>query len=201
MLDAMHQDASQLSWFEDVLAAARTAGLHVIAATHVHPAQGYKPDDPGVEYHGMTDIPGSTFDVYRFIHNDSKYTVSSENSPFPTYLGIDYAATVTDFQQAGGYFACWLHGHTHYDICASVITEEGAVPQLDLGVDNAGIKFSNSRKERKDGTKTQDDFNIVSIDTYSRLVKVVGVGATTDYWMQQRETMCWNYETGELVHG
>lgn len=199
VLDAMHQDADQLSWFEDTLAAARIAGLHVVVATHVHPAQGYDPDDPDADYHGMTDMPGSTFDVYRFIHNDSRYTASG-SSPFPTYLGAAYAEAVEAFRQAGGLFACWLHGHTHYDVCASVITEEGAIPQLDLGVDNAGIKFANSRKERKDSTKTQDDFNVVSVDTYSRLVKVVGVGATTDYWMQNRETMCWNYETGELVH-
>lgn len=195
VLDAMHQTAEQLAWFAGVLESARTNSLHVVAATHVHPTQTSVSGDPA-----MTVQPGSTFDNYRFIRG-SRYSTSASAIVFPSKLEIGYAAAVKAFQDAGGYFACWLHGHSHYDVCTSIVVADGAVPQLNLGVSNAGISYANARKKRTAETKTQDDFNVVSIDTFGCLVKVMGVGATTDYWMQRRETMCWNYETGELVHG
>ena len=164
-LDCMHYDAAQQAWFEATLDDARAKGLAVVAAQHYPPCE--KKDCVG-----MANCP---FD-----------------SPQLESLGgsIPHAVEAVDnFQKAGGEFVCWLSGHTHTDFCGTVRGRNqlyvivGTAKNFELWCDS----------RRVTGEKSQDLFNVISIDTYRKHIRVFRVGAEWSRFLQHRVTMCIDY--------
>ena len=54
--------------------------------------------------------------------------------------------------------------------------------------------------DRVVNTKSADCFNILSIDTYDKTLKLFRVGVDRDRWLRHKGTMCVRYTTGELLY-
>ena len=189
VLDAMHQTAEQLSWFTDTLTSAITNNLHVIVFLHVRASWNLTPYDSAWDDAPLRGgYPAGWYD-------DSVVTGNS----YPTNLAQDYITAVDNFIASGGFFVCWAHGHTHYKMLSIV---NDSRHQLDLAVGNSSNPpYANSYiYERTDDTKTADNFNLIAIDTTSKLLKVCKVGVSYDMLMRECDTLCWNYEKGALMY-
>ena len=174
VLDNMHESAEQLSWFADALAGAKTNGYTVVCACHI-------------PYQGLTSLETQF---------DSEILTNYYDTQLTPIVSGDYPSAVDTFITGGGKFACWLVGHTHFNIFAKLTNHSN---QLVVAVPNAGITHANcSDADRKAGTKSQDCFNIVAIDDYSSLVKVMRVGCNYTRWMKHPEMVCWDFANNKF---
>ena len=185
ILDIMHQSADQLTWFTNTLASAKTAGLHVVVAVHSRP------------YWQFTSHQTAWDDKPLVPSYTAGYSDTSA-STYPENLSDDYADAVDDFMTGGGYFVCWIHGHTHHKMFAQLQTHSN---QLDVSVENAGIPdFAWTYvKARIENTKSEDCFNVIGIDTDSKILRIMAVGATYDRFMRHTDTIAYNYDTHTIL--
>ena len=173
VLDCMFWDSTEKTWFESVLADAKTEGLAVLVCCHY----------PGGSVTKF-DIPWTTLQ-----YSDVSQTTNAEA-----------AEAIHNFIEGGGEFVCWLNGHTHYDFVGRLADYP---EQVDITIDCANELSGNtaySDIERVVGSRSQDLFNIVAVDTYRKLVKVFRVGADRDSWMRHRGDLCIKYDTQEVLY-
>ena len=179
-LDAMHLTEDQLTWFTETLASAKTAGLHVLVATHM---RGHFPETPLETNFNDTFLTDTANPSY--------------SSSYKEYMPPEYSDAVQGFIDEGGNFVAWICGHTHYDVFAKLNRH---TDQVQICVSLGGIANANtSAGARVRNTKSQDLFNVIAVDTYSKIVKIVRVGADYNLMMQHKDTLCYNYETGTLI--
>lgn len=50
------------------------------------------------------------------------------------------------------------------------------------------------------GNRTQDCFNVIGIDTTSKSITIMRVGANYDRHLRRKNTMSRDYENGELLY-
>ena len=170
-LDCMHYDDAHDAWFAATLEDARARKLAVVAAHHLPPA----------DAKDMIGLPGCAFD-----------------SPQRDSLGGSLPRavdTVSKFQKAGGEFACWLAGHTHTDFCGTV--KGTGQMYVIVGAANNRELWCDSR--RVTGEKSQDLFNVLSIDTFRKHIRVARIGAEWNRFLQHRVAMCLDYAAGRQV--
>lgn len=182
VLDVMHWDATQASWLASTLASAKTAGYHVIVAGHCAPA-----DSDG----GMLGCPFDTLGA-NYAHWESE-SYGKMNAAAP--------AAVQDFIDAGGHFVCWLTGHTHADM----FRHPASYPdQLYVAVANAGmnahtVTASGCQLYREDGGRSQDLFNIFSVNPVRSALTIVRVGADRDTIGRHIGTVVYDYANNEII--
>ena len=191
VLDIMHQTAEQLEWFVETLASAKTAELHVICACHSRAHWQYTSyETPWDDKAHSPEYSGG------YSYGD---TSGNHGSSYPSNMSNDYADAVDDFISDGGNFVCWIHGHTHYKMFATLTAHPN---QLEIAVANA------SRPQyawtyvwaRKDGTKSEDDFNILAVDTYSKILRIAKVGVDYDRYMRHVDTISYDYGNHNLLY-
>lgn len=177
VVDCMHwnNNTNQQNWVVNTLEDARVKNLSVILVNHAVPwTDGWKKFDTGFQ------------NIYR--PNDG------------TGKKGGYANGLTDYVSAfinnGGKFICHIVGHLHTDDCGVI---DGN--QIFIGVQSADF-----RKTDGDGCgdkilfdKSQDAFNIVSVDTENKLIRVMRVGNEYDKALRHIGNMVINYDTKELV--
>ena len=185
VLDIMHQSAAQLSWFVSTLASAKTAGLHVIVAVHSRP-------------HWLFTSHVTAWDDKPLVPSYTNGYSDTSGSTYPENLSDDYANAVDDFMTNGGYFICWIHGHTHHKMFAQLQTHPN---QLDVSVENAGIpNFAWTYvKARIENSKSEDCFNVFAVDVDSRVLRIMTVGATYDRFMRHADTIAYSYDTHTIL--
>lgn len=155
--DCMHPTDAQYTWIENTLADAQTNSLDVVVAVH-YPVRGTKID--------------CSF-------SDSNAIVVASAQTFITNL----VQKVDAFISGGGTFVTYLCGHMHRD---SIGFAGGATNrQLVIMVDCSKIYHTHDT-DRTRGEKSQDSFNIVSIDKNLKLVKVIKVGANRGHTMREK---------------
>ena len=188
VLDAMHQTEDQLSWFSSVLSDANTNGFHVVCFLHVRASWKLNPYDTAWD-----DSPNTSGYPSSFIDSSSTFT------SYPANLAQAYVDAVNTFITAGGNFVCWLHGHTHYKIFATITDHPN---QLDIAVGNAGEDpfAANYVQERTGITKTMDNFNVIAIDTTAKLLRICKVGVSYDRLMRKCDTIYWDYGNSTLLY-
>ena len=160
----MHYDNAQQAWLVATLDDARTKKLAVVTSQHYPPA--------GKD---CTGLPNCPFDSLQR---------ESLGGALPKAV-----AAVDAFQKAGGEFVCWLGGHTHTDFCGVVNGKR----QLFINVGTAKNFELWCDSRRVTGEKSQDLFNVVSIDTYHKNIRVVRIGAEWNRYLQHRVAMCLDY--------
>ena len=175
VLDCMHYTDAQNDWLISTLASARTAGLHVICAKHYNVSR------------DLTKVEGNFCDPDLGFE---KLVIGDTNNN-------KAQVAVSDFQVAGGSFICWLTGDAHYDAIGE-LTMNG-YKQLCVTFENAGCHDAWGDSARVAGEKSEDSFNIVSVDTYSHLLKIVRVGNDLNRFLQSKQYMCYNYQTNEVI--
>ena len=177
VLDAMAFDATQLAWFEGVLASAITAGYAVVVADHFKPTTG--PDDV------------APFDTPFCSLND----LMSPDTATQYLAGAP--AAIDTFINNGGEFVCWLCGHTHYDQVAKVVSHPN---QMFICVGKASDITGWQDSARVINQDSEDLFNIVAFDYHQKIIKVFRVGGEVDQYMRHRGGFCLNWQTRTLVN-
>lgn len=177
VLDAMAFDATQLSWFESVLASSITAGYAVVVADHFKPTT------------GPTDV--TPFDTPFCALNDLM-------SPDTATQNLNGApAAIDTFINNGGEFVCWLCGHTHYDQVAKVVSHPN---QMFICVGKASYIAGWQDSARIINQDSEDLFNIVAFDYHQKIIKVFRVGGEVDQYMRHRGGFCLNWQTKTLLN-
>ena len=162
--------ADQLSWLTTVLADAITNNYSVIITEHF-PLNGEK--------------------------KDTNFTSLDDEINSAHTVGQDIVDAVDDFIDNGGEFICYLNGHTHFDF---VVSANSTHPQIGVAVTTAKNEDGcYGDQARKRNTRSNDAFNLVSIDPIGKLVKVVRVGANVDHYLRPRDIMTFNYLTGKVI--
>ena len=169
-------DTAQQSWLADTLSAAKTAGLAVVIAEHY-------------PLHNFVRIESRFSSVDQSDGGDSAYTFSE------TYMTI-----VQNFIDDGGEFVCYLCGHLHKDVFTKANSHQN---QYCVGIDAASLVQSNyySDTQRTVGDKSEDLANLVIIDTASKAVKIIRVGASVDHYLREKSVMTFKYLTGTILCG
>ena len=116
-----------------------------------------------------------------------------------TYFTSDvYAQIIDTFIGNGGKFICWLTGHTHVDVLKKYNGNNGI--QLFFVIDSANLTYSDAYTDfqRTVGKKSQDLFNIVTIDTSSEVIKILRIGADLNRYLIPRKILTIKYN-GEIL--
>lgn len=165
-------DSAQLTWLENTLNSARTAGKSVVIAEH------YQPADGGV-------VP-------------SDFTATNRPIWSTSYLRMadSYHVKVQTFINAGGKFICWLAGHTHTDFVAY---NTNYPDQVFIVVTSLWNDLRTSDQARTAGTPSFIAANLIGFDTDRKLIKIARIGANYDYNLRPREILVYNYENKQIV--
>ena len=175
-LDCMHynigadldgNNSIQNAWLADVLTDAKNNNIPVVIAVHYWPV--------GVNLANEEVI---------------KCAYSNTDSIASDYLPIIAIQTVQSFIDNGGEFVCWIVGHAHCDLIAA---PRDYPKQMFITVDCATYVNSVGNSARVKNTKSQDCFNIITFDTYDKLVKVVRVGSDTTRQLKQKRVLAYRY--------
>lgn len=168
-LDAMGFDSDQLAWLEDTLEDARTKNLHVCILTHL---TGGVMDRVDCNYTSLVPSPD-------YISTQTQYNTAIVGIP----------AAVDAFQDAEGVFVGYITGHIHRDM-VNVLRDYPT--QLVFAVDSGG-EVDTWDNKKVAGCKSYDSFQLVSINTFDKKVRLVKVGADLDYNMRRKGTLCVSY--------
>jgi hypothetical protein len=90
----------------------------------------------------------------------------------------------------GGEFACYLGGHSH---CDYVGYNSSYPDQLFIGVTTALTTGYDNDQRRENNEKSKDAANVVLIDTVTKAIKLVRVGADMDTYLRGRNLFCIRY--------
>ena len=176
VIDCMYWDSAEDTWFVSTLESARQAGYAVMCTSHYNPVKT-----------NMTPV-GNFYSLdYGFSH-------------LVYATGGQAKTRVDEFITNGGVFVCWVSGDSHYDACGVYTDATSGNKQLSLVFENAGLNSAWNDDNRIEGTRTQDSFNIVTVDTYSKLVKVVRIGCNCDRYLREKKCLVYNYETNTVIN-
>lgn len=112
------------------------------------------------------------------------------------YLQQQPIDTVQNFIDNGGEFVAWLAGHTHLDYVGVV----KGTDQLMVVVENGGLDDLWNDSKRVKGTKSQDSFNIVSVDTFDKTLTLFRIGNDRDKWLRKKDTLCIDYSANKILY-
>ena len=161
----------QLQWLEKVLDDALEKNLHVVAAMH--------------------------YPVYMKKIACNFSTLDRTDGLGEKAMEV-YQEKVQSFVNNGGNFVVWLTGHVHMDYIGY---NENYPEQLCIAIDALCCYQSEAYNDadRTEGMPSQDLYNIVTIDTYDKLLKIVRVGSNLDRYLRKKDTLCINYKTFEVI--
>lgn len=177
-LNSQKWDSYQKTWFESVLEDARTNSLQVIVMQHNPIVQGASSTATGHD-----QIQGCTFVDYT-------YTAKGWNGN-----NDEEILAVKQFIDDGGVFICWLTGHVHADNFGLVHLDPR---QIDLNITTASHQDRCPSGETPAGTFMQDGFDLISIDTDSKILKVFRVGRVSDRYLQHHESCAIKYDSSDV---
>lgn len=170
VLDLYYDVAEQTAWLRKCLAEAKEHGLHVITAMH-------EPTD---------DIVNPLATPFHSIVEYESVGVECSKKPFEDLIAA--------FIQQGGNFVCNLAGHYHHDLIGYTA---GGV--LNIAVECATKWYHWCDGLRVPGTRTYDCFNVMSVDTDQRLIRLIRIGDNTDNTLRIKRTLCFNYGEKKLI--
>lgn len=169
-LDVMGFDNTEDTWLQARLEEARTLGYAVVILAHFCGEV-------------MTGLP---------CHYTSLFETGSSRSQIDSYNADAHniPVRVDSFQTDGGVFVGYIMGHYHRDM-VNVLTDYPK--QLAFAVSSGGVTPIRDFT-KVSGSKSYDDFQVVSINTYDKTVRLIKVGADTDYYMRKKGTISVSYE-------
>lgn len=184
VVDIMGYDDTEDAWLASVLASAKTAGYHVLIATHF--AGGRSSAEASQPPYKKIDCQWSTM-----------AGLASDSTQLNGYNSESYkmADTVHAFMEDGGIFCGYMCGHSHLEFIA----------RLDKYPDQMIYTIGSSKSGKVHdythtaGTRMQDEFEIVAVDTDSKFVKLYKVGANYDRRGRLKDSICVSYDTHEVV--
>lgn len=165
------EQREQLEWLESVLDNALECDIHVVIAMH--------------------------YPVFMKKINCNFSTLDRGDGFGDRAMSV-YQEKVDAFMSKGGDFVVWLTGHVHMDF---VGYNEQYPNQLCIAIDSLCCYQSDAYSDanRCVGMPSQDLYNLVTIDTFDKLVKIVRIGCNLDRYLRKKDTLCINYKTFEII--
>lgn len=184
VVDIMGYDATEDAWLASVLADARSNGYHVVIATH---------------FAGGRDSEHQAENAFNVMAcNYSTLQITSGNaSGLYGYNSLAYmmTPTVKSFIDNGGIFVGYIQGHYHLDFVAQLAEDSR---QLIYAIGSS--KVGETRDYNHVGaTRMQDEFQIISIDTFKNTIRLFKVGANIDEFGREKNSICVNYLTQTII--
>ncbi len=169
LVDAEKEE--QLVWLENVLNDALEKELHICAGMH-YPVY-------------MKKIP-------------CKFSTLDRKDGFGDKAMDVYQEKVDAFIKKGGDFVVWLTGHMHIDYIGY---NENYPDQLCIAIDSLNAYQSNAYNDgwRQEDMPSHDLYNLVTIDTFDKMIKIIRIGNDLDRFMRKKDTLCINYKTFEII--
>lgn len=197
-VDIMSWDNTEAEWLTNLLEDSRTNGYTVVIFTHYCPVK----TKPISCSYTCIFLEAQTEDFpYNGYHTQSTVGSKTIEGNTPQQL----CKIVHDFQVAGGVFSCYVVGHRHMQGITQVygnVTidntpinfDDGKYPQLVIH-GSCGFVGLDTNQEfiRVKGTKTQDNFQLVAIDTLTKHIKVLKIGCEYNRYMQVGDTACLSF--------
>jgi len=159
---------AQNAWLQATLSGAKTNGYTVVIAQH---------------------CPVSSFSKIA-----CNFTMIDSVTPYQ-YPTI-YQQSVQSFIDGGGKFACYIAGHTHFDM---LCINPDFPNQICINVTCATTSGRDNDQLRKNNTKSQDAANVVIIDTDSNTIKLIRVGADKDKYLRERNALAVSYSNKSII--
>lgn len=183
VLDCMHWNTTQSSWFDSTLNDAKSLGYAVLIATHIAPKE-VSDADFSNPFDSPTSNKGWESDGY------AQSFFNNNNIP----------EKIETFKQGGGEFICYFGGHTHCDIFRKL----KGYNQLMFCTTNAScddnVQHADGANYRKNGTISQDCFNILSIDRTSKTLTIARIGMDTDRLGRHIGVTVYDYHNNNVVY-
>lgn len=186
-LDSFHyyrcdDNGEQDTWFRSILADSITNSKPVVVAMHMNPATG--------------TVDGSLKCLFDYVDCAYNYAQYSDDGYSGDVTRLQCYNAVKDFILNGGNFVCWLVGHTHTNrIC--LIDKGTAHEQLLIVQATATCTVSSITQRRMgvrvSGTKTDDCFCMITVDSARKLVKMVRIGSDINDEMGTSRTITYRY--------
>lgn len=184
VLDAMAYDLAEHTWLQSVLADAASNNIPCLIAEHFPPTF-------------------STSDTAGFNTGFMSLSRGMEQAYGRAYLSYDNTAEhsapalVDDFITNGGEFICWLCGHLHYGAVGTLISHPNQLYiAIELAKCTASV-WSDTPRDLKN--ESQNLFNVISIDTYNKVIKVLRIGAQYDNRLRPKKSMSIDYANKTLL--
>lgn len=136
---------------------------------------------------GMSVMVATHFAPAKSIPIECSYTPKSATGNYSDRLNASAYKRVSTFIDNGGEFVCWIAGHGHYDEIAVL---SGDMRQLLIRCAVANPLRATTRIV---GTKNQDSFNCISIDTRHKQIYMVKVGADMNGDNERKRIVRYNY--------
>lgn len=184
VVDIMGYDSTEDTWLAGVLASTKSSGYHVVIATHF--AGGRDGEHQGDNAFNVVECNYSTLQI-SFGNASGLYGYNP--------LAYMMTSTVKNFIDGGGKFVGYIQGHYHLDFVAKLVEDPR---QLIYAVGSSKIGETRDYNH-VGGTRMQDEFQIISIDTYMNTVRLFKVGANIDQFGRLKNSVCVNYESGTVV--
>lgn len=184
VLDVMGYDELQGNWFSCVLEDALEKGLCIIGVSHFAVDDCYLID---------CNFTSATLKEKSLL----KTSLPNYNLQYKSFRPI--ASIMDDFIQKGGHFVCWLKGHSHVDYIGYI---SGHFNQLVISIESASSnegQVSSARESRKNGTSSQDAFNIIGFNTEKHSIKILRVGNEYDYDGKHKKSILIDYKNNSIL--
>ena len=176
VLDVMHYDVDQRTWFQNTLKDARENGLSVVAAQHI------VADYYMSEKSQLFDCSFTSIDY-------------DENGEFSRGQLED----VDQFVLEGGEFVCWLFGHAHSDRCGFFTSESIHSKQVFFITAASTLDTVWQDCDRNWQNAGFDLFNLISFDVYSKTITIKRVGCEYDRFMRHKGELCVDYKNAKVL--
>ena len=168
--DKPNYDASQITWFADVLNDAKNNGLQVIVNAHFPPS--------------YTKAP-------------SNFTGSLYGALGNTYGNMaPFASAINDFVIAGGTFIAWLCGDVHCDDFGHITAYPN---QVVIRTAAATPSSGDIDMYRLNNTPLMDCFNVLSINPNRKIIKLKRIGANVDMDFRGHNVLSYDYGNNQLI--
>lgn len=181
-VDIMGFNATQANWLATTLEDARVNNYHVLIATHF---AGNRPESE-IEQPSYEEIECNMTSLYKTGNSTQLFGYNNE--------GYMLDETVNDFIVAGGKFVGYIQGHYHRAFIAKVAKYPNQLVYSCPSSKSGELRDFNHIV----GTRNQDEYNVMSIDTYQNIVKIYKVGANVDVFGRHINSVCIDYITGEI---
>lgn len=169
-------------WLRERLKEAYEMGLHVITAQHE--PTGYVQNTYGSIFHTMDD----------YISKFRQYELNRTAYDFDHRGRVLYEDVILEFMEYGGRFVCNLAGHDHVDEFG--LTNTGV---LNIAIQNGTSWDALGDTARVPGEKSEDCFNVMSVDTEKGQFTIIRIGADTDRYGRVKSKLIFDYLNKKII--
>lgn len=169
-------------WLRKILKDAYENNMHVITAQHE--PTGY-----------IEDPLKSHFQTFEnLVEKHKKGELERVNFDFDHRGRVLYEDIIAEFVSYGGNYVVNLAGHDHNDQIG--FTDKGI---LNIAIQNATLWDGITDTRRTEGQRSEDCFNVMSVDTDKNTFTLVRIGANTDRQGRCKKMLVFDYKNKKIL--